>query len=121
MATPLAKRIETAQANLADLRDQLDKHIESLDDNPDDTATTMTDELTTRIDAQEKSLESLKRAEAQIMRSLSENRDNRERTQHSLVLHDDRGDRGNDRVDRGSEQAMIIRNPKPFATAMGPK
>jgi HK97 family phage major capsid protein/HK97 family phage prohead protease len=66
----LAKRIETAQTRIVELRDQLEKHLEGIDDaNPADADTAVTETLTEQIDAQEKSLDSLKRAEASLARA----------------------------------------------------
>jgi len=102
MSGPLAKRIEDAQKRIVNLKDQLDKHLETLDDeNPDEAATATTDELTTKIDAQEKALAALQRAEKQIMERSSDER--------LPALHNE--DRGND---RDVQQLTQLRN-RPFA------
>ncbi len=102
MSGPLAQRIKDAQERIVKLRDQLDEHLKTIDDeNPDDAATATTDELTTKIDAQEKSLAALQRAEKQIM----------ERSSLPVVHGDD--DRGNDRNDR--DQLSVRGNQRPFA------
>ena len=107
MSGPLAKRIEDTQARIVDFTDQLNKHLETIDDeNPDDAATAITDELTSKIEAQEKALVALQRAEKSIME-----RSNGVSHDRLPALHNE--DRGND---RGSEQLMPIRgNHRPFA------
>lgn len=66
----ISQRIQSAQNNLVALRDQLSTHLDSFGEGDiDDTAVAATDDLNNKIDAQEKSLNSLKRAEAQIVKA----------------------------------------------------
>jgi hypothetical protein len=97
MAGPLAQRIIDVQANIVKLRDQLNEHVKSIDDkNPDDAATTITDEITAKIDALEKSLESLKKAESKLAVRAAEKTDENRETQ------------------RG-ESALTVSDRRPFA------
>lgn len=91
--SPLTKRIEDAQARIVVLRDQLNEHLKNVDDeNPDDVATATTEELTTKIDAQEKSLDALKRAETQLAKTATGTTET-----------------------RSGEQAIVVRHARPFA------
>src|SRR5690348_15003421 len=65
----LAKRIEDAQKNLVNLRDSLATHVETLGDNPTDEQVTTTEQLSTQIEQQEKSLASMQKAEAHLARA----------------------------------------------------
>jgi len=107
--SPLSKRIENAQNELVRLRDQLNEHITKMDENPDDAATAVTDDLTTKIDSMEKSLAALQRAEVQLSRTIES------RGSNLPALHNE--DRSVDRNDdRGSEQLVPLRtNNRPFA------
>jgi HK97 family phage major capsid protein/HK97 family phage prohead protease len=106
--SPLAQRIEDTQARLVGLRDQLTDHVSKMDDDMDDASTATTETLTTQIDAVEKSLEALKRAEAQLAKAATG-------TSLSTVIRTD------DRGDRGSEQPMTVQRVRPFAVPAGPK
>jgi HK97 family phage major capsid protein/HK97 family phage prohead protease len=65
--SPLAERIETAQARITKMREQLEAHVKSIDDeNPDEAATATTEELDARIEAQQRNLDSLKRIESKM-------------------------------------------------------
>jgi HK97 family phage major capsid protein len=64
----LAKRIEDAQLQLVQYRDQLQAHLDSSTE-MDDAATATTEELTAQIEAKEKNVEALKKAEAQLARA----------------------------------------------------
>lgn len=60
----LAERIKDAQERLTALKDQLAEHVnKSVDGEPDDATTAITDELTLKIEAQQKQLTSLENAE----------------------------------------------------------
>jgi len=97
--SPLAKRIEDTQTRIVALKDQLTEHLKSIDDeNPDDAATATTEELTTKIDAQEKSLDSLKRAESQLART-------------SDVTTETRG-----MLPNGGQAMDLIHGARPFAS-----
>lgn len=109
--TPLAQRIEDTQARLVALRDQLSDHVNKMADDPDQEATELTETLTSQIDAQEKSLETLKRAEALLAKSATST------ALTTTVVRDRQDDRG----DRGSEQTMTLQRVRPFAAAAGPK
>jgi HK97 family phage major capsid protein len=89
----IAQRITETQNRINGLRDQLSAHIESIDDaNVTDEQTTITDGLNDQIAAQEKNLESLKRAEAAIAKA-------------TITRQPEAGG------DRGSEQPMVLRGP----------
>jgi len=63
----LSKRIEDAEKGIVHLRDQLNEHLATVDDeNPDDAAMTVTEELTTKIGLAERNLSALKSAEARL-------------------------------------------------------
>jgi HK97 family phage major capsid protein len=62
----MAQRIEEGQTRLNDLRDQLTAHLDKIGDEPDDAAMATTEELSTRVAAQERSLNSLKEAETRL-------------------------------------------------------
>src|SRR5882724_6804415 len=64
----LAQRIQNAQQRLVDLRDQLTRHLDA-NETMDDAATAASADLSTQIDVQEKSLDALQRAEAQLARA----------------------------------------------------
>jgi len=66
--TPIGQRIENAQTRINGLRDQLNAHLETHDGN-DDATTTVTDTLTSQLETEEKSLATLKRAEASLARA----------------------------------------------------
>lgn len=69
MPTPLQQRIEDAQTRIKALRDQLEDHLKTIDDeNPDDAQTATTETLTQQIETQEKNLEALQRAENSLAR-----------------------------------------------------
>lgn len=106
MAGTLTKRIEDAQVRVVALKDQLDEHLKTLnDENPDDASTAITDELTTKIDAQEKALEALKRAEVQLARST-------ERVNNQVVVHQDQNDDNNARVVVHNRQRPVFAEVK---------
>lgn len=68
--SPISKRIEDTQARIVALKDELTKHLGEIDDeNPDETQTAVLEEITTKIEAQEKQLAQLKRAEALVAKS----------------------------------------------------
>lgn len=69
----LGQRIEDAQKNLVTLQDDLQSHVDNLGDNPTDEETAIIDGLTDKIDAQQKSLASMKKAEAQLARTANNN------------------------------------------------
>lgn len=63
----LAQRIEEGQQRLLTLRNHLTDHLSTVDDtNPDDTALAVTDDLNAKIEAQQRSLDSLRQAEARL-------------------------------------------------------
>jgi HK97 family phage prohead protease/HK97 family phage major capsid protein len=69
----LAQRIEAAQARLVALRDELTEHLKNFDDeNADDAALAVTEELNTKITNQERSLKSLKDAEERLAANASQ-------------------------------------------------
>jgi HK97 family phage prohead protease len=64
--TPIAKRIEASEATLVQYRDELEKHLGTMDDtNPDETVTAQVEEWTEKVKAQERSLNALRAVEAQ--------------------------------------------------------
>jgi HK97 family phage prohead protease/HK97 family phage major capsid protein len=68
MSSPIAQRIEAKQAKIVSLRDQLTEHLKAVDDdNPTEENTAVTETLTQQIEAQERDLEALKRAETNLM------------------------------------------------------
>lgn len=104
--TPLAKRIEDTQNRLVDLRDQLNVHLENInDETPDDAQTVTTETLTMQIDGQEKSLEALKKAEVSLAKAATS-------TALTSVNH-------HRQEERGSTQEMLLHtnNHRPFAVA----
>jgi HK97 family phage prohead protease/HK97 family phage major capsid protein len=73
MSSPIAQRIEAKQAKIVSLRDQLTEHLKKVDDdNPTDENTAVTETLTQQIEAQERDLEALKRAEQNLMTKATE-------------------------------------------------
>ena len=69
---PLATRIKECEQRVVKLKDQLADHMSKIDDeNPDEAANATTDELTSRIEGQEKLLANLKRAEGHIMAAVT--------------------------------------------------
>ena len=63
----LSKRIEGAQQLIAGTRAQLIDHLAGVDDaNPDEASLAMTDELNGRLEQQQRSLDSLRQAEARL-------------------------------------------------------
>ncbi len=78
----LAQRIQNAQQRIVALEDRLTTHLES-NETMDDAATATTDQLTSQLDAEKKSLESMKRAEAHLARAS---------TGTSLTVIDQRGE-----------------------------
>lgn len=110
--TPLAKRIEDTQTRLIGLRDKLNAHLETMnDENPDDAATAVTETLTMQIEGQEKSLDALKKAEISLARSASS-------TALSTTMQPQTQVSEKDTV---NEQAMFLRSNRNFASPAGPK
>jgi HK97 family phage major capsid protein/HK97 family phage prohead protease len=73
----IAQRIVEAQNRINGLRDQLNAHVEGIDDaNVTDEQTALTETLTTQIETQEKALAALQRAEASIAKSATVTRPN---------------------------------------------
>jgi len=69
--SPIAQRITDTQTRIVKLQDQLDTHLKSIDDeNPSDDSLAITNDLTGKIEAQQRSLEALKRAESHIIESV---------------------------------------------------
>jgi len=92
----LSKRIESARERLNALKDQLTKHLETLGDEPDDSATEITKELSSKIEVHQKSLDTLVEAE-QRLGVQSEEIDQSQQQQTSVPV--------------------ISKNQKPFAVA----
>lgn len=112
----ISQRIEDTQTKVNGLRDQLNAHLDSLGDAPDDAATALTDDLTTQLESQERSLESFKRAETQLARGLGTT------SRQPAVNPAARTPQAQPHEDRGSTQEMVISNRsvasyKPFAMA----
>jgi HK97 family phage major capsid protein/HK97 family phage prohead protease len=63
---PISKRIEDAQSKLDELRDALTAHLSETGDEPDDTALTVREEMTGKIAAAQRNLDSLIEAEKQL-------------------------------------------------------
>ena len=64
---PIPNKSKNDEAAITELRDQLTEHLNTVDDaNPDEAATALTETLNNKIEAQEKSLEALKRAEVSL-------------------------------------------------------
>ncbi len=106
MTTPISVRVEETQNRIVALRDELTKHLETVDDtNPDDAQTAITETFTQQIEAQEKQLEVLKKAEQHLAKAAA--------TASEITLQ-----RGTDfqRIDRGSEQQMIVHDARLFPT-----
>lgn len=103
MSGPLAKRIKDAQDRLVTLRDQLQTIVDkSTDDAPDEADAAMIEELSENIDATEKSLAILQRAEASLAKA-----SNPSRGQAADVTH----------FEDGSSSALEVRHSRPFAVA----
>lgn len=98
MAT-IAERIKAAQERIVKLREQLDTHVKTMDDeNPDDAALAMEEDLSQQIETQEKALASLQRAETRL----------------KITVVADGGDQGV--VERNADGAIIVRDARrPFA------
>lgn len=64
--TPISKRIEDAHERLNVLKDQLTEHLNTIGDEPDDTAMAVTDDLNVKIANQQRSMDSLVEAEKQL-------------------------------------------------------
>lgn len=91
--SPIAQRIKDTEARIVKLKDDLTAHMAKVDDeNPDDAATATTEELTGKIEAQEKSLAALKRAEANLAANAAAAAE-----------------------ENGGESGLTIRNARPFA------
>jgi HK97 family phage prohead protease/HK97 family phage major capsid protein len=71
MPSSISKRIEDAQTKVNNLRDQLERHLETYDDDAvdQDTALQTTTELNAQIEKQMQVLESLRQAEARLART----------------------------------------------------
>ena len=70
----LGKRIEDAEKLVVSLQDKLTAHLDSLDDqNPDETSMQITEELTTKIAAAERSRDTLKAAETRLAKTSDNN------------------------------------------------
>jgi HK97 family phage major capsid protein len=66
----ISTRIEGAQTRINGLRDQLSAHLESLnDESPDDASTALTEDLTSKLESQEKSLDALRNAEVRLAKA----------------------------------------------------
>jgi HK97 family phage major capsid protein/HK97 family phage prohead protease len=101
--SPLAKRIKDAQDRLVTLRDALNAVIEKMDDtNPDEAVQVEADELTSQIEATEKSLATLQRAEASLARASAP----QSRSGQDVTHFED-----------GSSSALEVRSGRPFAVA----
>lgn len=88
----LAARIQKSEQRIVALNDQLTKHLNDIDDeNPGDSAT-ITNELMEQIEVQQKSLEALKRAEANIVKSVSDPNNDRPVPGRDLVTVTERPD-----------------------------
>lgn len=62
----MSQRVEEAQERLVGLRDQLTDHLNGMDDQPDDAALAITEDLNGKIAGQERTLAGLKEAEARL-------------------------------------------------------
>lgn len=62
----LSERIEAAQERLLATQDQLRAHLDNIGEEPDDSAHAVTEELTSRIDDEQRSLENLQKAERSL-------------------------------------------------------
>ena len=67
MNIPISKRVEDAQTNLVALRDQLTEYSSNLPDDPSDEERAGLDDLNTRIEKAEKSLESWQKVEQALI------------------------------------------------------
>src|SRR5215204_4694671 len=63
---PIAKKVETAQNKLNELRDQLTAHLEQAGDEPDETAQVVTEELNGKIGNAQRNLDNFQEAEKQL-------------------------------------------------------
>jgi HK97 family phage major capsid protein/HK97 family phage prohead protease len=93
---PLAQRIKDAQDSIVELRDQLEKHLESVDDdNTDETQVATTEELTEKIATKEKALEALVKAEQHLAKK-------------AVVAKETENDATDD-------SQIVVRSQRPFA------
>jgi len=102
---PLGQRITDAQDGIVKLKDQLTEHLKSIDDeNPDDAATALTEELTGKIEMRQKALDALKNAEKRLATATAA-------ASNDETNDDDKGSNANN----GNGSALTIRNYRPFA------
>jgi HK97 family phage major capsid protein len=73
----LGKRVEDAERRVIDLQDQLQAHLDSVDDqNPDDASMTVTEELSKKVADAERFRDNLKAAEARLAKASERNAGN---------------------------------------------
>ena len=111
MSGPIATRIKDTETRIVKLKDELAAHLEKVDDeNPSDEASVITDELTSKIDAQEKMRDSLKRAEAHIMASIE-----KQAPEPPPQLPVPAKERAVTHFSDGSSSALEVNSQRPFA------
>jgi len=104
----LSKRIEESERFLVQLQDQLQEHLVTVDDqNPDDAAMAITEELNQKIASAERNLGTLKKAEERLSRGSSQDGngggESRQELMRTTAFTQDR------------EQPIVIGNgPRPF-------
>ena len=112
---PLAQRIKSTEERIVKLRDQLNDHMKTIDDdNPDEAASTITAELTSKLEVQERHLETLKKAEKQ----LAVNAADHHRDEQTVLVVDNTEADDNVRQRGGSgsgESALEVSSRRPFA------
>jgi hypothetical protein len=107
----IAERILAVQGNITKLRDQLTEIMKDVDDdNPDEATALATEELTKKIEIQERHLETLKKAEKQLavktVRREENDDDDDETTTVEPVRQQQRG---------SAASALTISGKRPFA------
>jgi len=114
MSGPIATRIKDTETRIVKLKDELAAHLEKVDDeNPDEAASVITDELTAKIDAQEKMRDSLKKAEAHIMASIEKTAPEPQQQQAQLPVP--AKERAVTHFSDGSSSALEVNANRPFA------
>jgi len=115
---PIAQRIKATQERIVKLRDQLNEHMKTVDDdNPDEAQTTITEELTGKLAIQERHLKTLQSAEASLAVRTAQDReddgdvevlerDEPTQTQTTTVVA---------REHQQGQSELVIKNRRPFA------
>jgi HK97 family phage major capsid protein/HK97 family phage prohead protease len=97
--SPIAQRITDGEQHLVKLRDQLTEQMKNFDDeNPSDDVTAVIEDLTSKIETRQKSLDALRKAEQQIAAS-------------TVV------EKNVQTFENGSSSSVEVRNGRPFAVA----